>query len=43
MKKDFSNWYEWLKVIKDKCLEEWKNVSRIDINACIAMMEKWDL
>jgi len=43
LNKFFSNWYEWLKEIKDKCLEEWKTVSRIDINATIAMIKKWDL
>ena len=39
----FSNWYEWLKNIKDKCLEGWTNVSRFEINAAIVMIEKWDL
>ncbi len=39
----FNNWYEWLKVIKDKCKELWNEVSRIEINAAIAMIDKWDL
>ncbi len=39
----FSNWYEWLKDIKDKCNEEWNNVSRLEINIALAMIEKWDL
>ena len=39
----FSNWYEWLKEIKDKCMEDWKEVSRIEVNICIAMIDKWDL
>ena len=43
LKKYFSNWYEWLKEIKDKCVEEWKEVSRIDINVTIAMLKKGDL
>ncbi len=43
IKKYFNDWYEWLREIKDKCSEEWQEVSRIDINACIAMMEKGDL
>ena len=39
----FKNWYEWLKNIKDKCSEEWFDVSRFEINAAIAMIEKGDL
>lgn len=39
----FKDWYEWLKQIKDKCFENWNEVSRIDISACLAMIKKWDL
>lgn len=39
----FWNWYNWLKEIKDKCIEQWKNVSRIEINSTISMIKKWDL
>jgi ATP-dependent DNA helicase RecQ len=39
----FSNWYDWLRDIKDKCKEQWKNISRIEINSTIAMIKKWDL
>lgn len=39
----FKGWYEWLKEIKDTCEQQWYDVARLEINACIAMMEKWDL
>jgi hypothetical protein len=40
---DLKDWYEWLKSIKDKCLEKWNNVSRFEISWALAMIEKWDL
>ncbi len=43
LKDYFSNWYEWLKEIREKCSEQWKEVSRVDINVAIAMIKKWDL
>jgi hypothetical protein len=39
----FTDWYEGLKNIKDKCIELWNDVSRLEINITIAMIEKWDL
>ena len=39
----FSSGYDWLKSIKEKCLEEWNNISYLEINIAIAMIEKWDL
>ena len=41
--KYFSSGYDWLKVIKEKTLELWNNVSYLEINIAIAMIEKWDL
>lgn len=43
LKEYFSNWYELLKDIKEKCKSEWNDVARIDINVAIAMIKKWDL
>jgi ATP-dependent DNA helicase RecQ len=40
---ELKDWYEWLKTIKEKCLEKWSDVTRFEISSAIAMIEKWDL
>jgi superfamily II DNA helicase RecQ len=40
---ELKDWYEWLKTIKEKCLEKWCDVTRFEISSAIAMIEKWDL
>jgi len=41
--KYFPNWFEFLKDVKSKCLEEWQDVQRNEINVCKVMMEKKDI
>ena len=43
LNKEFPNWYEGLKILRDKCNENWDNVSRFEISSAIAMINKWDL
>ena len=41
--KYFPNWFEFLKDVKSKCLEEGQDVERTEINICKVMMEKKDI
>ena len=41
--KHFPNWFEFLKDVKSKCIEEWQDVERNEISVCKIMMEKKDI
>jgi len=41
--KYFPNGFEFLKNVKSKCLEEWQEVERNEINICKVMMDKKDI